>query len=73
MERKHLKKSFSAHVRWCEHGAPVNGGQETKSVRFLHKLMNQQLVQLGCLCLCLIRQTLPGRFQLAPDANLVNV
>jgi len=37
MERKHLKESFSAHVRWCEHGAPVQGGQETKTVRFLHK------------------------------------
>ena len=23
--------SFSSHVRWCEHGAPVHGGQETKS------------------------------------------
>jgi hypothetical protein len=25
MERKHLKNPFSAHVRWGEHGAPVQG------------------------------------------------
>jgi hypothetical protein len=38
LERKHLKKPFSAHVRWCEHGAPVQLGQQTKSARFLQQL-----------------------------------
>jgi hypothetical protein len=28
---KAFEKSFSAHVRWCEHGAPIGGGQERKS------------------------------------------
>ena len=33
-----MKKSFSAHVRWCEHGAPVQCGVETKSVSSLKNL-----------------------------------
>jgi hypothetical protein len=27
---KAFEKIFSAHVRWCEHGAPVDLGLETK-------------------------------------------
>jgi hypothetical protein len=31
--QKHSKNSYSAHVRWCEHGAPIKSGLDPE-VRF---------------------------------------
>ena len=36
-ELKAFEKTLVAHVRWCEHGAPVHGSQKTRYARFRRK------------------------------------